>query len=75
MPLKMQYPVKLHQDTKCPQCNTSINEMGGNIYVCQAGHIIEGILLVTLRPKSPQQPVKVEPGDDEPTEVPKVVKQ
>lgn len=59
MPMKMQYPVQLHPDTKCPMCNTAINSLGGNVYVCTAGHVIEGILLVTMTPKKPQEPVKV----------------
>lgn len=52
MPLKMQYPLRLHKDTKCPACNTQITSIDSNVYVCQGqGHIMEGILLVTLKPK------------------------
>lgn len=57
MPLKMQYPLRLHKDTKCPACNTQITSIDSNVYVCQGqGHIMEGILLVTLKPKPQQQP-------------------
>jgi hypothetical protein len=59
MPIKIQYPVNLGEGTKCPSCNLGINPMGGNIYVCQAGHVIEAILLVTMRPKKAQQSVSV----------------
>lgn len=65
MPFKVQYPVQLHKDTKCPMCNTGINSVGGNVYVCTTGHFIEGILLITLKPKTKQPPVSVT-GMEEP---------
>ena len=59
MPLKIQYPVQLHADTKCPSCGNGINSLGGNVYVCSAGHVIEGILLVTQKVKGQQKPIQV----------------
>jgi|SRR5580693_1071260 hypothetical protein len=62
MPLKMQYPVQLHKDTKCPACGNSIIELHPFLYSCQGGHVLEGIVLVTMRQKPKQEPVKVNPG-------------
>ena len=65
MPLKMQYPLRLHKDTKCPACNTQITSIDSNVYVCQGqGHIMEGILLVTLKPKPQQTENKAKSLDD-----------
>lgn len=60
MAIKIQYPVRLHEDTKCPSCQQNIISMGQNMYVCTTGHVIEGVVLVTMRPKQKEQPpVKV----------------
>jgi|HubBroStandDraft_2_1064218.scaffolds.fasta_scaffold367570_3 hypothetical protein len=58
MAIKIQYPVQLHADTKCPSCQQPIISMGQNMYVCQTGHVIEGLVLVTMRPRSKQEPAK-----------------
>ena len=57
--IKIQYPVQLHQDTKCPSCNTGIKEIGTLVYVCDTGHVLEALVLVTMRPKKKQEPVQV----------------
>lgn len=58
MAIKIQYPVRLGVETKCPNCGQPLNHMGANVYVCRSGHVVEGILLVTMKPK-PQQEVSV----------------
>jgi hypothetical protein len=60
MPLKMQYPIKLHQDTKCPSDGLPISEIGPCVYACHGGHILEPTILVTMTPRPKQQPVKIE---------------
>lgn len=77
MPIKMQYPVQLHPDTKCPSCNTAIKQIGNLLYVCDTGHVLEAIVLVTMRPKQKQEVKPLVPDafsqgeriDDAPSEV------
>jgi hypothetical protein len=65
MPVKMQYPVELAKGTKCPSCNTEIVEIGPRLYSCQTGHILEAVVLVTLRGKRRENPVAVNTIDNE----------
>lgn len=59
MAVKIQYSLRLHGDTKCPNCGHPIAEIGPGVYACHPnGHILEPFVLVTLRPKPPQPAVK-----------------
>lgn len=64
MAIKIQYPVRLGAETKCPNCGQALNHMGANVYVCRSGHMIEGILLVTMKPKPQQTVVATTPPED-----------
>jgi len=60
MPLKMMYPVQLHPDTKCPNCNTELAIIAPGVYACRTGHVVEPVIFCTVRPKPKQTPVKLE---------------
>lgn len=59
MPIKIQYPVQLNPETKCPSCNQPISTIGPNLYACHTGHVLEALVLVTMRPKTNKPPVEV----------------
>jgi hypothetical protein len=61
MAVKIQYPLLLHGETKCPNCNQPIVAIAPGVYTCHGGHILEPYVLVTLKAKPPQQPVKASP--------------
>ena len=42
------YPAKLSLETKCPNCSAPITSIGGTLYTCHAGHVIECVVIVTL---------------------------
>jgi hypothetical protein len=46
--MKIMYPARLSLETKCPNCNASITSIGGTLYACQKGHVIECVVLVTM---------------------------
>lgn len=46
--MKIMYPARLHPDTKCPNCQTKIVSIGGSLFSCQNGHIVECVVMVTL---------------------------
>ena len=62
--IKMQYPVALAPDTKCPSCGQQIVAIGPQIYSCHTGHVLEPYILITMTPRAKQPPVKL--ADDEP---------
>jgi hypothetical protein len=68
--MKIMYPARLGADMKCPHCHTKITSIGGTLYACQNGHIVECVVLVTVnqtqqsakpvenKPAEPRGPVK-----------------
>lgn len=46
--MKVMYPCRLGPETKCPNCHTRIISIGGTLYSCQNGHVIECVVMVTL---------------------------
>ena len=53
--MKIMYPARLSLETKCPNCNASITSIGGTLYACQKGHVIECVVLVTLNRNTQEQ--------------------
>jgi hypothetical protein len=51
------YPARLSLETKCPNCNSSITSIGGTLYACHKGHVIECVVLVTLNRTVQEQTV------------------
>jgi hypothetical protein len=84
--MKIMYPAKLGPQTKCPKCLTGIISTGGALYVCQNGHVVECVVMVTMKasdvtqravPEAPSVPsprVQTNVHSDEPILPPKADK-
>lgn len=58
--MKIMYPARLSLDTKCPNCGSKIINIGGTLYSCQSGHVIECVVMVTLNKAQQAVPAPVE---------------